>query len=272
MKRYFVKPGSRFRLDDADPSDTGDFEKNGRGEREACEKTQKILTTLDDFQERLYASAERSMLIVLQGMDTSGKDGMIKSVIGAFNQQGCRVSSFKVPTQEEKAHDFLWRVHHEVPPKGFIGVFNRSHYEDVLVTRVHKMIDDETAEKRFRQINDFERLLAQSGTVILKFFLHISKDEQRKRLQARADDPKKHWKFNINDVHERKYWGDYQKAFRDLIRETTTKHAPWTVVPANHKWYRDYVTAKIIAKTLEDMKLRYPPGPKGVDLRKIKIR
>lgn len=272
MKRYFVKPGSKFRLDDIDPSDSGDFDADEAGEEEARGKTQKILEKLDDFQERLFASAEKAFLIVLQGMDTSGKDGLIEHVVTAFNPQGCRVSSFKVPTQEEKAHDFLWRVHKETPPKGFIGVFNRSHYEDVLITRVHKAIDSKTAERRFRQINDFERLLAQNGTVILKFFLHISKDEQRKRLQARADNPKKQWKFNINDVHERKHWSDYQKAFRDLIRETSTKHAPWVVVPANHKWYRDYVAAKIIASTLEDMKLRYPPGPKGVDFRKIKIR
>jgi PPK2 family polyphosphate:nucleotide phosphotransferase len=272
MKPYFIRPGSKFKLNDIDPSDTGDFDKSDRGKEEARRKTQQILSRLDDLQERLYASAEKSLLIVLQGMDTSGKDGLIEHVMTAFNPQGCRISSFKAPTPDEKARDFLWRVHREAPPKGFIGIFNRSHYEDVLVTRVHGWIDDKTAERRFRQINDFERLLAQNGTVILKFFLHISKDEQRKRLQARADDPKKRWKFNINDVHERKYWDAYQKAFRDMIRETSTKHAPWILIPSDHKWYRNYAAGKIIVKTLEDMDLHYPPGPKDIDFSKIRIR
>jgi len=271
MKRYFVRPGSKFKLNDINPFETGDFDPK-RDEEEAQQKTQKIVAKLDDFQERLYASAEKSLLIVLQGMDTSGKDGLIEHVMSAFNPQGSRVTSFKVPSQEEKTHDFLWRVHREVPPKGFIGIFNRSHYEDVIVTRVHGLISDETAKKRFRQINDFERLLAQSGTVILKFFLHISKDEQKRRLQARADDPKKHWKFNINDVRERKHWGAYQKAFRDAMRETSTKHAPWIVIPSDHKWYRNYVAGKILTQTLENMDLCYPPGPKGINFSKIRIR
>jgi PPK2 family polyphosphate:nucleotide phosphotransferase len=271
MKRYLVGPGSKFRLKDVAPGDSGDFDPHDGGELEVRERTQKIIEKLDDLQERLYAESDQSLLIVFQGMDTSGKDGVIKHVMSGVNPQGCRVSSFKAPTHDEASHDVLWRIHRETPAKGFIGIFNRSHYEDVIFPSVHKQISDKIVEKRYRQINDFERLLGQNGTVVLKFFLHISKEEQRERLQARADDPKKHWKFNINDVRERRFWDDYQKAFEEMLRETSTKHAPWMVVPANHKWYRDYLVGKAVVRALEDMKLEYPKGPKDVDFRKLKI-
>lgn len=272
MKRYLIKPGKKFRLSDISPDDTDGFDARNGGEEEIKEKTRKILAKLDDHQERLYASADRSLLIVFQGIDTAGKDGVIKHVMSGINPQGCRVSSFKAPNDEEKSHDFLWRIHKVAPPKGFIGIFNRSHYEDVLYPRVHKLITDKTVEKRFRQINDFEKHLVQNGTTILKFFLLISKEEQRQRLQDRADDPNKRWKFNVTDLNERKLWDDYQDAFQDMIRQTSTKYAPWIVVPSNQKWYRNYVVGKTVVNTLEDMKLRYPPGPKDVDFDKIKIR
>jgi len=272
MKRYFARPGSQFKLKDVSPDETGGFDDTPEGEEEARKKTKRYVEKLDDLQERLYAGANRSLLIVLQGTDTSGKDGVIEKVMSGINPQGCRVSSFKTPTHQEAAHDFLWRVHREAPPKGFIGIFNRSHYEDIIVPRVHGALSDGVLEERFGHINDFERLLDENGTVVLKFFLHISKDEQRKRLQARADDPKKQWKFNVTDLNERKYWKDYQTAFQDMIRKTSTKRAIWTVVPANRKWFRNYLVAKIVVKTLEDMKLRYPPGPPGIDFKKLRIR
>ncbi len=271
MKRYLVKPGSKVRLQDFDPSDRKGFEDEASGKQEAEAITQSLVGKLGELQELLYADATRSLLIVLQGIDTAGKDGTIRHVMSGVNPQGCRVSSFKIPSSEESSHDFLWRIHRETPPKGYIGIFNRSHYEDVLVTRVHRLISDKTAERRFRQINDFEKLLVQNGTVILKFFLHISKDEQKRRLQERLRDPKKHWKFNINDVRERKSWDDYQGAFEDMMEATSTKHASWIVVPSNHKWYRNLVVGKAIVGTLKDMDLRYPPGPKDIRHGKMKI-
>ncbi|MFO1520085.1 MAG: polyphosphate kinase 2 family protein [bacterium] len=272
MKKYLIKPGSKFKLKKIDPSDTGDYPDNEAGKEEAAAQTQKLLTKLDNLQELLFASAKRSLLIVLQAMDTGGKDGTIKHVMGGVNPQGCKVASFKVPTPLEASHDFLWRIHREVPPKGYIGIFNRSHYEDVLVTRVHGLISKKEQEKRFKEINDFEKMLQQDGTTVLKFFLHISKEEQRKRLLERARDPKKHWKFNINDVKERKYWDAYQKTFEETIEATSTSHAPWIVVPANNKWYRNYVVGKWVVKTLENLDLKYPPAPAGIDFKKIQIK
>src|SRR4029434_11211988 len=234
-------------------------------------QTQDILTKLSELQEILYASSKRAFLIVFQAMDTGGKDSTIKHVMTGVNPQGCKVASFKVPTPQELAHDCLWRVHREVPPKGYIGIFNRSHYEDVLVTRVHGLISNKMQEKRFKEINDFEKMLHQDGTTILKFFLHISKEEQRERLLERARNPKKHWKFNLNDVKERKYWDRYQKAFQETLEKTSSDFAPWIVVPSNHKWYRNLVVGKFIVKTLEDMDLKYPPPPPGFDFKKIRI-
>ena len=254
------------------PYDTGDYPANDKGKAAAEEDIQALLEKFKQFQERLYAGSAQALLIVLQGMDTSGKDGTIKHVMSGVNPQGCRVTSFKVPTSTELAHDFLWRVHHEVPPRGIIGIFNRSHYEDVLVTRVHGQITDKVAEQRFIHINNFEKLLAQSGTTVLKLFLHISKSEQRKRLEARLRDPEKHWKFNPGDLEERKLWSKYQAAYEAAIAATSTEYAPWCVVPANRKWYRNLVVAMTVVTALEKMKLKRVPPRGGIDLAKIKIR
>ena len=271
MKRYLVKPGSRLKLEHFDPEETGEYKKNDQGKDNAKAETGKLIAGLDGLQERLYANATRSLLIVLQGMDTSGKDGTIKSVMSGVNPQGCKVVAFKAPSKDELAHDFLWRVHREVPPRGFIGIFNRSHYEDVLITRVHGWVSDKVAKRRFDQIKEFEELLAESGTSILKFFLHISKDEQKERLEARVADPEKRWKWNSGDLEERKLWDDYLKAFEDVISATSTEHAPWYVVPANRKWYRNLVIADRVVDALEEMKLKTPPAPEGVDFAKLKI-
>ncbi len=267
MKKYSVKPGSRVRWEDVDPDDHGSFDTK----EDALKDTEEVIGKLDLLQERLYAESKRALLIVLQAVDTGGKDGTIRHVMRGINPQGCRVTSFKVPTPEERSHDFLWRAHQHVPGKGFIGIFNRSHYEDILVTRVHNVISVQEAEKRFREINDFERILMNNGTTVLKFYLAISRDEQRRRLQERLDDPRKHWKFSPNDVTERRYWNRYSKVYADAITATSTKHAPWYLIPANHKWFRNYMVAKIIAAALEDMDPQYPPAPHGIDLRKIKI-
>jgi PPK2 family polyphosphate:nucleotide phosphotransferase len=230
-----------------------------------------LVARLDGLQERLYANGHRALLIVLQGMDTSGKDGTIKHVMSGVNPQGCRVVAFKAPSKEELSRDFLWRVHREVPPKGFIGIFNRSHYEDVLITRVHGWISDKVAKRRFNQIKEFEDLLYESGTAILKFFLHISKDEQKERLEARVRDPEKRWKWSSGDLEERQLWEDYMQAFEQVMSATSTECAPWYVVPANRKWYRNLVVADRVVAALEEMKLKTPPEPEGVDFRKLKI-
>lgn len=272
MKQYRVSPGERVQIDKMDPDDTGDFEKTDQGKEKAKAMTTQLIGRLSDLQERLYANGTQSLLVVLQGMDTSGKDGTIKSVMSGVNPQGCQVASFKVPSNSELAHDFLWRVHHEAPPRGYIGIFNRSHYEDVLVTRVHGLVSERVAKQRFKQINEFEELLSQNGTTILKFFLHISKDEQKKRLEERIRDPEKRWKFNEGDLEERKLWAHYLRAFEDVLRATSTGHAPWYVVPANRKWYRNLVVASTIVQALEDLNLRRPPEPSGVDFSTLKIQ
>jgi PPK2 family polyphosphate:nucleotide phosphotransferase len=271
MKRYCIKPATRLKLSRFDPDETGDYKKNDDGRATAKAETSKQIAKLDGLQERLYANAKQSLLIVLQGMDTSGKDGTIKSVMSGVNPQGCKVVAFKAPSKDELAHDFLWRVHREVPPKGFIGIFNRSHYEDVLITRVHGWVSDKVAKQRFNQIKEFEELLYENGTTVLKFFLHISKDEQKERLEARIADPEKRWKWNSGDLEERKLWDDYLKAFEDVISATSTECAPWYIVPANRKWYRNLVVADRVVDALEAMKLKTPPAPDGVDFAKLKI-
>jgi len=271
VKQYRVKPGSKLALKAFNPDDTGDYKKNDQGKEKAKAETAKLIASLDGLQERLYANATRSLLVILQGMDTSGKDGTIKSVMSGVNPQGCKVVAFKAPSKDELAHDFLWRVHREVPPKGFIGIFNRSHYEDVLITRVHGWVSDKVAKRRFNQIKEFEELLAENGTTVLKFFLHISKDEQKERLEARIADPEKRWKWNSGDLEERKLWNDYLKAFEDVISATSTDCAPWYVVPANRKWYRNLVVADRIVDALDNLKLKTPPAPEGVDFTKLKI-
>ena len=271
MKLHRIRPGSTVKLAEIAPDDTGDYSSDDKGKAAAEEDIKARLEKLKQLQERLYAGSAQALLIVLQGMDTSGKDGTIKHVMSGVNPQGCRVTSFKVPTSTELAHDFLWRVHHEVSPKGQIGIFNRSHYEDVLVTRAHGQITDKVAEQRFTHINNFEKLLAQSGTTVLKFFLHISKSEQRKRLEARLRDPEKQWKFNHGDLDERKLWSKYQAAYEAAITATSTEYAPWYVVPANRKWYRNLVVATTVVTALERMKLKRVPAVGGIDLAKIKI-
>jgi PPK2 family polyphosphate:nucleotide phosphotransferase len=271
MKHHRIKPGSKLALDKIDPDDTGEYQKNDQGKEKAKVTTEDLTQKLGALQERLYANASHALLIVLQGMDTSGKDGTIKHVMSGINPQGCRVASFKVPTSLELAHDFLWRVHQEAPPKGRIGIFNRSHYEDVLVTRVHGLISEKQAKQRFNRIKEFEELLFESGTTVIKFFLHISKDEQKQRLNERIRDPEKRWKFDAGDLEERKLWDDYMAAFEDVICATSTEHAPWYIVPANRKWYRNLVVADTIVEALEGMNLKRPVGPPGVNFERIKI-
>lgn len=266
-KTYLVKPGHRVHGADLDPNDTGPFD----NQEEALEETAEIIRKMDPLQERLYAEGKRALLVVLQAIDTGGKDGTIRHVMTGINPQGCQVTSFKVPTPEERSHDFLWRVHRAAPAKGYIGIFNRSHYEDVLVTRVHDLISAKEAKKRFREINDFETGLVDNGTTVVKFYLAISKDEQRRRLQERIDDPHKRWKFSPNDLKERRYFDRYSKAYAEAIAATSTAHAPWYVIPANHKWYRNYLVARIVVATLEKMDPQFPPSVQGVNFRTVKI-
>lgn len=224
---------------------------------ETKEKTAGILSKLDELQNLLYAESKHAILVVLQGMDASGKDGVIRKVFTAMNPQGVNVHSFKVPTAEELSHDFLWRIHVATPPKGTIQLFNRSHYEDVLVTRVHKMIDDKTAKKRMKAINDFEQLLEEhNNTHILKFYLHVSPEEQQMRLQERISDPTKQWKYNEKDFEEAKLWDDYMAAYEDCFEHCND--VPWTIVPADQNWYKEHVIAHTLLKTLEKLDMRYP--------------
>ena len=211
-------------------------------------------TELNVLQEWMYAAQTHSVLIVLQGLDTSGKDGTIAHVMSAMNPQGCAVASFKVPTPDEAAHDFLWRIHKQTPPKGMMTIFNRSHYEDVLITRVHKLVADDVVQTRYGQINDFEKLLTDENTIVLKFFLHLSKDEQKARLLAREQDPEKAWKLSPGDWKERGFWDDYISAYEDALGQTATVHAPWYVVPADHKWFRNVAVATALVETLRPYK------------------
>jgi PPK2 family polyphosphate:nucleotide phosphotransferase len=219
--------------------------------------TANLLTELDELQNMLFAEGKHSVLVVIQGMDASGKDGVIKNVFGSLNPQGVTVKSYKAPTPEELAHDFLWRIHAHAPAKGFIQVFNRSHYEDVLITRVHKWIDDETANKRIKAINDFENLLIEhANTQVLKFYLHISPEEQQERLNERMNDPRKHWKYNANDFEEAKLWNDYRKYYEQCFEKCNVN--PWIIVPADQNWYKEYLIADTLCKTLRSLNMKYP--------------
>jgi PPK2 family polyphosphate:nucleotide phosphotransferase len=229
--------------------------------KEACVALRERLDTL---QAALYAEGKHSLLVVLQAMDAGGKDGTIRSVFGGVNPQGVRVASFKAPTANELAHDFLWRVHAQAPARGEITIFNRSHYEDVLVARVHELVPKAVWEGRYDHIRAFEALLHDAGTSIVKLMLHISPDEQRERLQERVDDPAKRWKFNLGDLEERKRWADYQQAFQDAITHTSTGDAPWHVIPADRNWYRDWAVLSILVDALERLDPQYPPAPEGV--------
>jgi len=248
-----IKPGSRVRLAKLDARATHGWDK-ATGEPEL----ERQLARLADLQDRFWAEGKRSVLVVLQGIDAAGKDGTINKVMEAFNPQGCPVTSFKVPSTEELAHDYLWRIHKAVPRKGEIGIFNRSHYEDVLVVRVHGIVPKAVWSTRYEQINAFERHLADNGTTIVKFFLSINRDEQRQRFQDRFDDPTKRWKFSMGDLEERKLWDDYQAAFDEALTKTSTDHAPWHVIPANRNWFRNLAVATILADTIADLKPAYP--------------
>ncbi|MGN6184376.1 MAG: polyphosphate kinase 2 family protein, partial [Thermoanaerobaculia bacterium] len=245
-----INPGSRVRLRDFDPDDKS-FVPGSK--EKVAELSADLQKRIGELQELLYAEHRRKVLVVLQGMDTSGKDGTLRHVMSEASPQGLRVYSFKKPSEVELDHDYLWRVHAQVPAKGEIVVFNRSHYEDVLVVRVHSLVPENVWRKRYEQINDFERMLTESGTTIIKFFLHISPDEQRERLQARLDDPTKRWKFQHGDLDERKLWDNYMAAYEDALARTSTKDAPWYVVPANRKWVRNYVVANVLVRTLEKL-------------------
>ena len=259
MKRLaaelIAKPGKKFRIADIDPDDT-----HGIDKKAAEPLFAKHLQDLLELQTTLYAESRRSVLVVLQGIDAGGKDGTIRHVMTGMNPQGVTVTSFKVPEGEERRHDYLWRVHRAVPEWGDIGIFNRSHYEDVLVVRVHNLVPKEVWSKRYDQINDFERMLTENGVRVLKFFLLISKDEQAKRFEARLADPLKNWKFSRADTKERKFWDDYMKAYEDAIGKCSTEAAPWYVVPANHKWFRNLAVAQILRDEMRAMKLEYPKG------------
>ena len=253
MDKYFVKPGSKVKLKEwPTRSDDSILKDDGKAQLVV------LATQLADLQELLYAEHQQKVLIVLQGMDTSGKDSTIRHVFGDVNPQGTHVNSFKVPTPQELDHDYLWRVHKNTPGKGEITIFNRSHYEDVLVVRVHDLVPKSVWEKRYDQINAFEKLLAQEGTTILKFCLHISKEEQAERFLARLDRPTKRWKFNPGDLEEREYWDDYMAAYEDMVNRTSTEWAPWIVVPSDQKWYRNLIVAETIIKTLQGLDMHFP--------------
>jgi PPK2 family polyphosphate:nucleotide phosphotransferase len=240
-----VEPGKKVSLKDFDPAYSATLKKDESGP--LFEKNHQ---ELGELQELLYAAGHNSVLIVLQGMDTSGKDGTISHVMSDVNPQGCRVISFKSPTEEELSHDFLWRVHANTPGKGMMNIFNRSHYEDVLIVRVHNLLPEANWKANYDHINNFEKLLAGTGTIIIKFFLHISKDEQAERLQAREDEPDKRWKLNVGDYKERQYWDDYQKAYEDALVKCSTDYAPWHIVAADRKWFRNLAVAHTIVETL----------------------
>lgn len=255
MERFRVTAKNPASLDKRDPHDTSAFPEGKKAAADRIAATQK---RLGELQELLYAEHTHKLLIVLQGMDTSGKDGTIRHVMSECSPQGIRIASFKKPTQDELDHDYLWRVHARVPAAGEIVIFNRSHYEDVLVVRVHSKRPKEFWSARFQQINDFERMLTETGTTVLKFFLHISREEQLERLQSRIEDPTKRWKFQHGDIEERKLWDDYMEAYKEALDATSSDCAPWYVVPANAKWFRNYVVGNTIADKLESLDLRYP--------------
>jgi PPK2 family polyphosphate:nucleotide phosphotransferase len=255
LKRYIVNPGDEVRLDKFDPSDTSGFDGGKKAGERAIDG---IIRRLDPLQELLYAERKHKMLIVLQGMDSSGKDGTIRRVFEGVNPEGVKVAHFGKPSQEELDHDYLWRAHRQVPGAGEIVIFNRSHYESVLVERVHHLVPPDVWKKRYGQIVGFERMLSEEGTTILKFFLHIDKKEQAKRFRDRLKDPTKHWKFSYLDYNERKYWKDYLRAYEEAIEKTSTKDAPWYVVPSNHAWYRDLVVSQAVVEALDSLRMRYP--------------
>jgi PPK2 family polyphosphate:nucleotide phosphotransferase len=263
-KKFVVEPGAKVQLAEIDPSYTGKHESH----EDALPEIQKHVARMDALQYLLYADANQSLLIVLQALDAAGKDGVVRHLFSGMNPQGTAVHGFKQPSAEEAAHDFLWRAHLRTPGKGEVVIFNRSHYEDVLVVRVHKLVPKSVWSKRFDLINDFERMLARNGTRILKFFLHISPEEQLARFKERLEDPARNWKISESDYSERELWPQYVEAYEEALERTSTKHAPWFVIPANHKWFRNLAASRIIADTMEDMGLKLPPT--RVDLSEIR--
>jgi PPK2 family polyphosphate:nucleotide phosphotransferase len=262
---FLVKPHSKVRLADCPTAAHPGYRDEGAA-KDTLDKHRKQLA---DLQEVLYASQAKAILIVLQGMDTAGKDGTISHIFSGVNPQGCDVASFKVPTPLEAKHDFLWRCHAQVPARGMIGIFNRSHYEDVLSPYVHGLMNAKTAHRRMDDINEWERTLADQDIVILKFFLHISHAEQTRRLQERIDIPDKRWKLSPTDFEERKFWDKYTVAYEEVLRRTSRKHAPWFIIPADHKWFRNVAISQILVEAMQGLKLKYPVptfNPKGIEL------
>jgi PPK2 family polyphosphate:nucleotide phosphotransferase len=260
IKHCMVKPGSKVKLDERDADDTFSIHRDDDAMTGKLDK-------LSELQRLLYADHKHALLIVLQALDAGGKDGTVRHVMSGVNPQGCEVTSFKAPSSEELAHDFLWRIHKAVPRLGNIGIFNRSQYEDVLIVRVHKLVPKSVWSERYHQINAFEHSLVENNVAILKFFLHISKDEQKKRFEERLTNPKKNWKLSAPDFEERKCWDDYIKAYEAVLRKCSTEWAPWYVIPANDKWFRDFAILSIVVRTLEQMKLKYPAP--AIDLSKV---
>lgn len=259
---YRVPVKGKIKLKDYDPNDSRLFDGNKKDSKEALLK---LNTELAALQEQLYAEGKHRLLIVLQAMDTGGKDGVIRAVFEGVNPQGVKVASFKVPTPVELSHDYLWRVHQQTPGKGEMVIFNRSHYEDVLVVRVHQLVPEEVWSRRYQHIREFERLLADEGTTVLKFYLHIDLQEQAQRFLARVEDPTKQWKFNPGDLDERERWEEYMKAYEDMLNQTSTDWAPWYIIPANKKWYRNWLISKIVIKTLKDLDMHYPTAPENIE-------
>lgn len=265
-EHFMVEPGSKVDLGKIDPA----FDGHKLDRKQAEAETGKDRQRLAALQYLMYAEDKHSLLIVLQALDAGGKDGTVNHVLSAMNPQGCAVTGFKQPTLQELAHDFLWRVHPHAPGRGRVAVFNRSHYEDVLIVRVHNLAPKSVWSKRYDLINDFEATIASNGTKILKFFLHISKEEQLERFKQRIDDPARNWKISESDYSERELWDDYTTAFEDALSKCSTKHAPWFVIPANHKWFRNLAVARIVADTMEDLGMKVPEPT--VDLADIKRR
>jgi len=258
-ERLLIRADRKVDLSAWDPRETFGHEKAA-----ALVELAAGIDRLTDLQERLWANGGHAVLVILQGIDTAGKDGTIRHVMGAFNPQGCDVVGFKVPTPDELAHDFLWRAHKVVPPKGSITIFNRSHYEDVLVVRVHELVPEATWRQRYDQINEFEQLLVETGTTVVKFFLLIDRDEQKERLQARLDDPEKRWKFSTADLAERKLWDAYMAAYEEMLERCSPGSAPWYVIPSDRKWFRNLAVADILADIIDDLHLPYPEAEEGL--------
>jgi PPK2 family polyphosphate:nucleotide phosphotransferase len=259
-KHCIVRPGSQLRLTHRDPDQTF-------GKKRDDDALEKSLRRLRELQHLLYADKRYALLIILQALDAGGKDGTIRSVMSGVNPQGCEVVSFKAPSSEELAHDFLWRIHKAAPNRGNIGIFNRSHYEDVLIVRVHGLVPKPVWHKRYRQINEFEQMLTENGVSILKFFLHISREEQKKRFEARIHDSSRNWKLSLPDFEERQHWDDYTEAYEQALHRCSTPWAPWYVIPSNKKWFRNYLVAELIVHALDRMRLKYPPP--SVDVSKV---